>query len=72
MLDGKWRANISAERAARASFDAAQKPGTGTGGRKVYLDWCRAQGLKPDEKVLAFAESYETKRADLKVLSASA
>jgi hypothetical protein len=38
----------------------------------VYLDWCRAQGLEPDEKVLAFAETYEAKRADLKVLSASA
>jgi len=38
----------------------------------VYLEWCRAQGLTPDEKVLAFAETYEAKRADLKVLSASA
>lgn len=38
----------------------------------VYLDWCRAQGVTPDEKVRAFAETYETKRADLKVLSTSA
>jgi hypothetical protein len=38
----------------------------------VYLAWCRAQGLTPDEKVLAFDETYEAKRADLKVLSASA
>jgi hypothetical protein len=39
---------------------------------EVYLQWCRAQGVTPDEKVLAFAETYETKRADLKMLSASA
>ncbi len=38
----------------------------------VYRDWCRTQGLTPDPQVLAFSESYETKRADLKVLSASA
>jgi hypothetical protein len=38
----------------------------------VYLDWCRAQGIEPDEKVLAFDETYEAKRADLKVLSAPA
>jgi hypothetical protein len=37
----------------------------------VYLEWCRAQDLAPDEKVLTFHESYEAKRADLKVLSAS-
>jgi hypothetical protein len=37
----------------------------------VYLDYCRTQGLAPDEKVRAFDESYEAKRADLKVLSAS-
>jgi hypothetical protein len=37
----------------------------------VYLDYCRAQGLEPDPKVLAFDESYEAKRADLKVLSSS-
>jgi hypothetical protein len=38
----------------------------------VYRDWCRAQGIEPDAKVMAFSESYETKRADLKMLSASA
>ncbi len=38
----------------------------------VYLDWCRAQGIAPDEKVLAFATSYETQRADLKTLAGSA
>jgi hypothetical protein len=38
----------------------------------VYLDWCRVQNLTPDEKVLAYSETYETKRADLKNLSASA
>jgi hypothetical protein len=35
----------------------------------VYLEYCKAQGLDPDEKVLAFSESYEAKRADLKVIS---
>jgi hypothetical protein len=38
----------------------------------VYLDYCRAQTLEPDPKVLAFAETYEAKRADLKAVSASA
>jgi hypothetical protein len=38
----------------------------------VYREWCRVRGIEPDEKVLAFNESYEAKRADLKVLSASA
>lgn len=38
----------------------------------VYRAWCHAQGHEVDAKVLAFSESYETKRADLKVLSASA
>jgi hypothetical protein len=38
----------------------------------VYLEWCRVQGIEPDEKILGFHESYEAKRADLKVLSASA
>lgn len=38
----------------------------------VYRDWCNAEGLEPDPHVLAFNESYETKRADLKVLSTSA
>ncbi|HET6407761.1 MAG TPA: hypothetical protein VFG14_07760 [Chthoniobacteraceae bacterium] len=35
----------------------------------VYLDYCRAQELMPDEKVVEFSESYEAKRADLKVIS---
>ena len=38
----------------------------------VYLDWCRAQGIEPDEKVLAFSTTYETQRADLKTLAGSA
>ena len=38
----------------------------------VYLDWCRAQHRAPDEKVLAFAATYETQRADLKTLAGSA
>jgi hypothetical protein len=38
----------------------------------VYRDFCRAQGIEPDPRVLAYAESYEAKRADLKILSASA
>jgi hypothetical protein len=35
----------------------------------VYRDYCQAQGLEPDEKVMGFSESYEAKRADLKVIS---
>jgi hypothetical protein len=38
----------------------------------VYLAWCRAQNLTPDEKILAFATTYETQRADLKTLAGSA
>ena len=38
----------------------------------VYLAWVRAQHLSPDEKVLAFATTYETQRADLKTLAGSA
>ena len=38
----------------------------------VYLDYCRAQGVEPDERVLAFATTYETQRADLKTLAGSA
>jgi hypothetical protein len=37
----------------------------------VYRDYCRVKGIEPDQKVLAFDESYETRRADLKVLSSS-
>jgi hypothetical protein len=35
----------------------------------VYRSYCRAQNLEPDPKVLEFSESYEAKRADLKVIS---
>ena len=38
----------------------------------VYLAWCRAQNLAPEEKVLAFATTYETQRADLQALAGSA
>jgi len=38
----------------------------------VYLDYCRAQNLAPDENVLAFATTYETQRADLQTLASSA
>ena len=38
----------------------------------VYTDYCAAQGIAPDPVVLAFDETYEAKRADLKILSASA
>jgi hypothetical protein len=39
---------------------------------EVYLDWCKAQDLRPDERVAAFNTTYETQRADLKVLAGSA
>jgi len=38
----------------------------------VYSEACQRWGVSPDSKVLAYAESYETKRADLKVIPASA
>jgi hypothetical protein len=38
----------------------------------VYRDYCAVQGIEPDPVVLAFDESYEQKRADLKVLVGSA
>jgi hypothetical protein len=38
----------------------------------VYTSYCAAQGIEPDPAVLAFNESYEQKRADLKMVSASA
>jgi hypothetical protein len=37
----------------------------------VYGDYCAKHGLEPDPAVMAFDTSYETQRADLKVLSAS-
>ncbi len=38
----------------------------------VYLQACRTWGQQPDPKVLAFSETYEGQRADLKTVSASA
>jgi hypothetical protein len=38
----------------------------------VYLQACAAWGVEPDPKVLAFAETYEGQRADLKTVSTSA
>ena len=38
----------------------------------VYTNYCTAQGIEPNPSVLAFNETYEQKRADLKVVSASA
>jgi hypothetical protein len=35
----------------------------------VYREYCQAQGLEPDKKVLGFSESYEATRADLKAIS---
>jgi hypothetical protein len=37
----------------------------------VYREACRVWGIEPDAEVLAFAESYAVKRADLKDISAS-
>ncbi len=37
----------------------------------VYLEACRNWGIEPDPKILAFDESYEGKRADLKAVGAS-
>lgn len=39
---------------------------------QVYASLCERQGTEPNPGVLAFAETYEQKRADLKVLPASA
>jgi hypothetical protein len=38
---------------------------------EVYQEFCAKKGVAPDPAVLAFETSYETVRADLKVLSAS-
>ena len=38
----------------------------------VYGEYCAVKGIEPDPAVLAFDETYEQKRADLKILSASA
>ncbi|WP_435009855.1 hypothetical protein P12x_001076 [Tundrisphaera lichenicola] len=37
----------------------------------IYLQACRTWGIEPDPKVLAFDETYEGKRADLKGVGAS-
>jgi hypothetical protein len=39
---------------------------------RVYLQACRTWGTAPDPRVLAFAETYEGQRADLKTVSGSA
>ena len=39
---------------------------------EVYTDACRHWGVEPDPRVLAYATSYETVRADLKELTGSA
>lgn len=38
----------------------------------LYAQYCTAQGKRPDPQVAGYDTSYETQRADLKVLSASA
>jgi hypothetical protein len=38
---------------------------------RIYLQGCRAWGTPPDPQVLAFAETYEGQRADLKTVGAS-
>ena len=37
----------------------------------IYLQACQAWGIEPDPKVLAFDETYEGQRADLKGVGAS-
>ncbi len=39
---------------------------------EYYRDACRCWGVKPDPEVLAYSTSYESVRADLKTISASA
>jgi len=38
---------------------------------EVYRDACQQWGVEPDPKVLAFHETYENVRADLKEMSVS-
>jgi hypothetical protein len=38
---------------------------------EIYLQACKTWGIEPDPKVLAFATTYEGKRADLKAVGAS-
>jgi hypothetical protein len=39
---------------------------------QLYQEWCAHRGITPDPKALAFAETYEGKRADLKTIPPSA
>jgi len=39
---------------------------------ELYREWCQLRGATPDPKVLAYANTYETARADLQTISASA
>jgi hypothetical protein len=39
---------------------------------ELYRTWCEKSGRKPDPQALAFEETYEGKRPDLKTLPASA
>jgi hypothetical protein len=38
---------------------------------EVYGEYCAVKGVPPDPAILGFCETYEQKRADLKVLSPS-
>ncbi len=38
---------------------------------EIYLQACKTWGIEPDPKVLAFSETYEGQRADLKTVGAS-
>jgi hypothetical protein len=38
---------------------------------RIYRQACKTWGIAPDPKVLAYAETYETQRADLKTVSVS-
>jgi len=40
--------------------------------RDTYIDYCRNAGEQPDPRVLAYATTYESTRADLKEISVSA
>jgi hypothetical protein len=39
---------------------------------RIYLQACKGWGVEPDPKVLAFSETYEGQRADLKTVATSA
>lgn len=38
---------------------------------ELYTTWCEARGIEPDARALAFADTYEGKRADLKTIPVS-